>query len=129
VKTRTFRLDKLVRDRIVEHHLDMGGKVDYKTLKGKKLSEALVDKLVEESKELKASSLSVGELADIKEILEQIAKNLGITDKELAEAQSKKAKNNGAFKKGHYISTVTLPAENKWAKYYAADPKRFPEVK
>lgn len=128
-KTRTFKLDKLVRDKIVQIHLDMDGKVDYKTLKGKELSAALVDKLVEESKELKASALSAGELADIKEILDQIAKNLKIKDEQLSVAQIKKRQNNGGFEKGHYVSTVTLPAENKWTKYYAADPERFPEVK
>lgn len=128
MKTRTFRLNKLVRDNIVQLHLDMGGEVKYKTLAGKKLTKALLTKITEEANELKTSDLSAGELVDIKEIIEQIAENLRITDKKLTKAQAKKRAKNGGFAKGHFIDTVTLPANNKWAKYYAADPKHFPEI-
>lgn len=129
MKTRTFKLNKLVRDKIVEMNIGYGGKVDYKTLSGQKLTAALVDKLIEEAEELKAFELSADELADLKEIIEQIAKNLKITDKELAAAQAKKRAKNGGFTKGHFIETLTLPADNKWSAYYAADPERFPEIK
>jgi predicted house-cleaning noncanonical NTP pyrophosphatase (MazG superfamily) len=129
MKTRTFRLNKLVRDRIVEMNIGYGGTVDYKTLSGKKLNAALVDKLIEEVKELKDAELTFGELADLKEIIEQIAKNLKITDKELTAAQTEKRNKNGGFTKGHFINTLTLPADNQWSDYYAADPERFPEVK
>lgn len=128
MKTRTFRLNKLVRDKIVELNIGYGGTVNYKKIKGRKLTAALVDKLIEEAKELKASDLSADELADLKEITEQIAKNLKITDKELIKAQTQKRQKNGGFSKGHFIETLTLPADNKWAKYYAADPKRFPGI-
>ena len=125
---RTFELNKLVRDKIVESTKTQGGEVKYKKLGDKKLTEALVAKLVEEAKELKGTELSIEELADLKEIIEQIAKNLKITGKELATAQAKKRSKNGGFTKGHFIETLTLPADNKWAKYYASDPKRFPEI-
>jgi len=131
MKTRTFKLNKLVRDKIVPIHLEMGGKgsVNYKTLSGKKLTNALLQKLIEEAKELKTSDLSVGELADLQELVEALAAHLGTSHKDLAKRQAKKRQTNGAFKKGYFVDTVTLPADNKWAKYYAADPKRFPEIK
>jgi len=129
MKKRTFKLNKLVRDKIVASTEEQGGTVDYKSLNGKELNKALVDKLIEESKELKSEVLSAEELADLKEIIEQIAKNLKITDKELDDAQAKKRAKNGGFTKGHYVKTLTLPAGNQWSDYYAADPKRFPEIK
>lgn len=57
--SRTFKLNKLVRDKIVEFNIGYGGVVEYKTLSGEKLNNALVAKLVEEAKELQASELSI----------------------------------------------------------------------
>lgn len=129
MKTRTFKLNKLVRDKIVESTEAQGGVVNYKKLSGQKLTDALVKKFIEEAEELKVSELSVDELADLKEIIEQIAKDLKIRDKELTAAQAEKRVKNGGFTKGHFIKTINLPADNKWTKYYAAEPKRFPEIK
>jgi len=129
MKTRTFRLDKLVRDKIVQSTKDQGGEVNYKTLSAKKLTNALLKKLIEEATELKTSDLSVGELADLKELVDALVAHLGIEKSFLSKRQAVKRKQNGGFKKVHFIDTVTLPANNRWAKYYAADPKRFPEIK
>ena len=129
MKTRTFKLNKLVRDKIVQSTESQGGVVRYRTLKGEELTKALVTKLIEEANELKTSDLSVGELADLKELVEALATHLGTNEKDLSKQQLDKRKKNGAFKKGHFINQLTLPADNKWAKYYAADPKRFPETK
>jgi predicted house-cleaning noncanonical NTP pyrophosphatase (MazG superfamily) len=128
MKTRTFRLNKLVRDKIIEYNIGYGGKVQYKTLRGEKLNNALVVKLVEEAKELQSGELSAEELADLKEIIEQIAENIKISIEEIETIQKMKKTKNGAFKKGYFIEELTLPAEHKWALYYASDPERFPEI-
>jgi predicted house-cleaning noncanonical NTP pyrophosphatase (MazG superfamily) len=125
---RTFKLNKLVRDLIVEFNTARGGLVKFKTLSGKELNNALITKLIEEAKELQNSEMSAHELADLKEILDQLAKNLGISTKELKDLQKIKNAKNGAFKKGHFIENLSLPADNEWVKYYASDPERFPEV-
>jgi predicted house-cleaning noncanonical NTP pyrophosphatase (MazG superfamily) len=125
---RTFRLNKLVRDKIVEFNVGYGGLVKYKTLKGEELNNALVAKLIEEAKELLGAKLSAEELADIREIIDQLAKNLKISKEELKKLQTKKNVKNGAFKKGHFIEHLSLPNDHKWAKYYASNPDRFPEV-
>jgi predicted house-cleaning noncanonical NTP pyrophosphatase (MazG superfamily) len=129
VKTRTFKLDKLVRDKIVESTEAQGGEVKYRVIKGENLTKALLTKLIEEAKELKTSDLSVGELADLQELVDALAVHLGVSKSELTKQQKEKKARNGAFKKGHFIDRLTLPADNKWAKYYAADHKRFPEIK
>jgi predicted house-cleaning noncanonical NTP pyrophosphatase (MazG superfamily) len=125
---RTFRLNKLVRDKIVESTQQQGGTVKFRILKGDELTKALLTKLIEEANELKSSDLSIGELADLKELVEALAAHLGTSANGLSKSQTEKKRRNGAFKKGHFINTITLPTDNKWAKYYAADPKRFPEI-
>jgi predicted house-cleaning noncanonical NTP pyrophosphatase (MazG superfamily) len=129
MKTRTFKLNKLVRDKIIQSTEAQGGKVTYRQLKGKELRRALVDKLIEEAQELQSSRLSAEELADIKELLIALRETLKIHAGELEDARRKKADTNGRFKKGYYIEELTLPADNKWAKYYAKYPERFPEVR
>jgi len=129
MKRRTFKLNKLVRDKIVENTEEQGGTVNYHILKGKKLTKALLTKLVEEAHELRTSDLAVGELADLQELVDALIEHLGTSKAELIKGQKEKRIRNGTFKKGHFIDTLTLPADNKWAKYYAGDPKRFPEIK
>lgn len=128
-KTRTFQLNKLVRDKIVESTQAMGGTVKYRELKSQELTNALIEKLIEEAHELKKNGLTLEELADIKELLIAMRENLNVHAGELEDMRRKKADKNGRFKKGHFIDELTLPADNKWAKYYASDPKRFPEIK
>lgn len=128
MKTRTFKLNKLVRDKIVAYHLEHG-QTKYRTLKDKDLTRALLKKIIEEANEMRDSNLSVGELADLQELVDSLRKHLKISPAKLAKRQEQKRKTNGGFTKGHYIDTVSLPADNEWANYYAADPKRFPEVK
>ncbi len=127
-KPRTFKLNKLVRDKIINAHIDEGGSVSSINISGNRLNSELIKKLQEEAKELKNSKLSIEELADLQEILDQLLKNLGISKKEIKLVQKKKNIKKGGFKKGHFIKTVTLPTASKWTEYYAAEPKRFPEV-
>lgn len=119
---RTFRLKKLVCDGIVEAHLLEGGSVDYDTYEGDKLIGALIDKVPEELGELRAANTlkkQREELQDILDIVSAALNHLGIAP----EAHDPKT-----FEDGHYINTVTLPADSEWAEYYASHPDRFPEV-
>lgn len=125
---RTFRLNKLVRDKIIKSTEAQGGEVQFRRLsKGEKI-EALIDKIIEEAMELAASESAVSEIADIREALLQLAREHGITEEDILLEQERKLVKNGGFEKGHFIKTLTLPADNEWAKYYASDPKRFPEI-
>ena len=127
---RTFRLDKLVRDGILQSTVDMGGSAWSRKLKGKKLTKALFDKLDEEMKELKTGSEpDLEKLADVREVIEALAVNLGHTVTELHAVQYDKKGKIGGFAAGIYIDTVTLPEDTEMADYYASDPDRFPEIK
>jgi len=117
---RTFRLDKLVHDGIVQAHLDEGGTVDFEERTGEDLTAALEAKLKEEQRELaraKSDKQKLKERQDIDNVLFALGK--------LAHDNFKPTK---TFEKGHFVHTVTLPTESPWSDYYAADPVRFPEV-
>jgi predicted house-cleaning noncanonical NTP pyrophosphatase (MazG superfamily) len=129
MKSRTFKLNKLVRDKIVQNHLNSGGKVKFKRLPAREKRQALADKIIEETKELVASKKMLDELADLQEVLDQLAKDAGISKKQIAAAQKEKGSSNGGFENGDFIEQETWPAEHKWAKYYAKGPERFPEIK
>lgn len=127
-KKRTFKLNKIVRDGIVLSTQQQGGVVDYKTVKGKDKIRLLVAKLSEEVAELRADKTpSLDELADVKEIIEQLVVDTGHTNDELQRVQDAKNQRIGSLSGGVYVRTMTLPSSNKWAQYYASDPKRFPE--
>jgi predicted house-cleaning noncanonical NTP pyrophosphatase (MazG superfamily) len=51
MKTRTFKLNKLVRDKIVDDHLAGGGKIKHHRLSKIEKRQALLDKLIEEAKD------------------------------------------------------------------------------
>jgi predicted house-cleaning noncanonical NTP pyrophosphatase (MazG superfamily) len=129
MKTRTFILQKLVRDKIVQDHIDSGAKVKFKKLSLNEKREALAGKIIEEAKELKSSEEILEELADVQEVIDQLANDAGVTKAQIDAMQSKKRAKNGGFKNGDYIEQETWPADHKWAKYYASEPKRFPEEK
>lgn len=126
---RTFKLSKLVRDKIVQNHLDSGGKVEWKKLDAKSKQKELFKKIIEEAREAQDSDDLVEELADIQEAIDQIASDAKISKAEITKMQAKKRRSNGGFKNGDYIQRETWPNNHKWAKYYGKDPKRFPEIK
>jgi predicted house-cleaning noncanonical NTP pyrophosphatase (MazG superfamily) len=127
-ETRTFVLDKLVADGIVESTEKQGGIVNYEVLEGQALLDALVNKLAEEIAEYKESR-DPKELAQVHAVFRELVTRLGMTIDELDDLESRNQDKIGGFKMGHYVHTITLPANNKWAEYYAADPTRFPEIK
>lgn len=124
MKTRTFRLNKLVRDKIVPDHIQDGATVARHKLSKREKIKALVNKIIEEISE----GTDLAELADVQEALDQIIKDQGFTKEQVAAAQETKRAKNGGFENGDYIETETWPADHHWANYYAAEPDRFPEI-
>lgn len=124
-KDRTFKLNKLVRDKIVPDHVKNGAKVSHHRLSKQDKIKALAAKIIEEITE----GTDLAELADVQEALDQITKDQGFTKEQVAAEQAAKRAKNGGFENGDFIDTETWRADHKWAKYYAAEPDRFPEVK
>jgi predicted house-cleaning noncanonical NTP pyrophosphatase (MazG superfamily) len=99
---------KLVRDRIPEIIREQGREPIVRTIQGAELFEALVAKVAEEAEELR---LSVGradqmeELADLLEVVNAIARHLGIELSEVEAVAGTKRTRRGGFTKGLWLAT------------------------
>ncbi len=130
MKTRTFELNKLVRDKIVESTENEGGSAEYRVIEGEELTQAEKDKLLEELGELMdGPEPDLEKLADIREVLDALAVQFGYSKVELDAAQYDKRRRIGGFTAGHFVEMVTVPEDSELAEYYSSDPTRFPEVK
>jgi predicted house-cleaning noncanonical NTP pyrophosphatase (MazG superfamily) len=129
---RTFRLNKLVRDNILEDQQERGEKPTYRELSSHEHAEALVEKIVEEIREVPLRSTPekiAEELADVQQALDDLTDLLGVTVHTISEAKSQKFKKMGGFKRGIFIENLVVPDGDAWGDYYASDPKRFPQIK
>ena len=125
-----FKLNKLVRDRIVEHQLKAGEKPRYRQLSKIEHREALINKIIEEIKELVDASAEdvAAEIADVQQALDDLIEQFNVDPKTVRIHQARKTKENGAFKKGIYVEYVDLDEKDPFTKYYRKDPERFPEL-
>jgi predicted house-cleaning noncanonical NTP pyrophosphatase (MazG superfamily) len=126
-----FKLDKLVRDKIVQIHYDLGGSADYRVLENDtEYLKSLQQKLIEEASEIKTTDPEkvLAEITDLQEIIDCMIVAIGKSKEDVTKAQTKKRKASGSFKKRLFVNTVTLPDDEYWAHYYEKDPKRFPRT-
>lgn len=127
----TFRLSKLVRDKIPLLMDQDGQVVKVHTLHAKDLQRALLMKLKEEADEalsaLDNDQEFVEEMADVKEVFDSILRERNIQDSTLTEMQSIKNKNRGGFGEGYFIDTLETQ-DDKWMTYYRKRPLQYSEL-
>lgn len=125
-----FKFSKLVRDKIVEHQLASGAKVNYRELDEAEHKQELVKKIIEEAREiaLAADNEVAAEIADVQQAIDDLAEQYGITAPDIKTAQNKKNARNGAFKKGIYVENVEVDDDHEWLEYYRQNPDRYPEI-
>ena len=128
----TFRYAKLVRDNIWRWHVEAGHAVNGRQLAGEQLRRALSAKLHEEADEIeraKTRAELIEEIADARQVLEDMCLIGGISNEEVARVQSEKLSKKGGFGSGLYIETIAIPEEtDEWAQYCRAQPEKYPEV-
>lgn len=102
--------NKLVRDRIPEIIRESGGQPSTYALDDKARQLALLDKLLEEARELRDAVVSgadvIGERADVAEVLRALDDELDLTPVAIEEARRDKADARGGFKKGIFLEYV-----------------------
>lgn len=127
----TFKLQKLVRDKIVEDQIALGQTPHYRTLTPEEHRRELINKIIEEVTELQnADSEDIAkEIADVQQALDDLIELYGLTKAEVTEAQQKKTAKAGAFKKGIFVDTLETAEDDPWTEYYRGNPERFPEIK
>ncbi len=97
---------KLVRDRIPEIIRSTGRTPEVRVLQGEELVEALLLKLEEETSELRAAASTaerVEELADILEVVQALARRLGVDTAGLTRAADAKRAERGGFDDGLWL--------------------------
>jgi len=129
----TFKYAKLVRDNIPSFHEEAGHTIVSQTLTGKALSNALIEKLHEETDEINNAldqAALIEEIADVQQIIHDLCATNNISKKALDEVITKKSARKGGFLQGSYIDTVTMPNEDdEWVTYCRRSPEKYPEIK
>lgn len=125
-----FSFSKLVRDNIIDHQITSGARPVYHQLSPKDHKNALVDKIIEEAREITAAKADeiAGEIADVQQAIDDLVELYGLSKNDIAVAQARKNSKNGAFKKGLYIDYVEIPEGDKWVDYYRQNADRYPEL-
>jgi len=100
------RYNKLVRDKIPAIIKSTGAIAHTKVLnKDDGYISALKDKLVEEALEVKETPVAE-ELADVIEVVQALAKQLGISLSKIEKIREKKNKTNGSFDKRIFLEST-----------------------
>jgi predicted house-cleaning noncanonical NTP pyrophosphatase (MazG superfamily) len=127
----TFRFNKLIRDKLEEEYVRLHHAATYKRLSERELLEALKQKIIEEAKEIPVDGPRneiIGELADVEQVLEDIAKRLSISNEEIRNAKQKKFEKKGGFSKGLFVEKVSVPDDDEWVEYYRKSPEKYEEL-
>jgi predicted house-cleaning noncanonical NTP pyrophosphatase (MazG superfamily) len=125
-----FQFAKLVRDKIVDHQINSGAKPSYRILDDEEHKSALVDKIIEEAREITQASTEdvAAEIADVQQAIDDLKEKCNLTDQDIKAAQDAKNNKNGAFKKGLFVEHVEVKEEDNWAIYYRENADRYPEI-
>ena len=97
--------NKLVRDSIPDIIQEKGETPVFRTLDDGEFARCLEEKLREEVEEFLAEK-SLGELGDILEVLEALARLQGWTAGEIRQAREEKAQRNGVFRERLFLEKV-----------------------
>lgn len=143
---RTFKVDKLIRDKLVDRMLNEEGtivyikkssyreKLDY--LKKKIIEEAqeVVDALSVEGDQLIDEVLSineiVSELGDCIEVVDSIAEFLEISTEAIERERIAKKERAGGFSKFIIVDRVDVVGDDhRLCKYFNLQPDKYPEIK
>ena len=127
-----FQFDKLIRDKILQLHINAGHHVLYRNIRGTELKEKLRLKILEEANEIPVREASdeeiIEEIADVQQVLDDLKRQYGVTDLQVSEVQSTKFNKKGGFSDGVFIESVTLSEDDEWVRYYRKSPEKYLEV-
>jgi len=126
-----FKLNKLVRDKLPADYKRLDQVAKYKVLTLDEYKIELINKIIEEAKEIKidGSIDSIkSEIADIQQALDDFVRLCGINLDEISKIQQKKFDKKGGFRNSIYVKTIKLKDDDSWVQYYRDNPDTFPEV-
>lgn len=128
---KTFRFNKLVRDKIPAEIQRDGGKVFSRKLSKNEFLAELVKKISEESTEISSSLTkpeAVKELVDLYEVVSAIQKWFKIDYSQIKIARDRKNQTRGAFAKRIFVDRVQVPNDYPWLSHYRKNSDRYQEI-
>ncbi len=132
MKTKKFRLNKLVRDKVKDIFEKDNCTVYVKELSDDEYIQALHDKLYEEVEELcdvESKEELIEEMADIFQVLETICTMADVSVESIIKTQEEKLEKKGGFQDGLFIDYIEHAEDHPYTEYYAKQPDKYPEIK
>lgn len=132
MKFKTFKQNKLVRDKIVEAMQERGSKMYWLTLSDLDFIKQLKIKLLEEAHEVAHANNQaevIEEMADLVEVLQTLMVACNVKPEELETIQKKKREEKGGFEKRIFVTFAEHPKDSPQERYCLADPEKYPIVK
>lgn len=128
-----FKFYKLVRNKLPDLYDKLDQKIVSRKLKGDELRIALRKKLIEEVAEIPLDHGTrediIAELADIEQLMDDLKKEVGVSNEEVAHSKKQKLAKKGGFSDGIFVESIELNDDDEWVGYYRKEPLKYPEVK
>jgi predicted house-cleaning noncanonical NTP pyrophosphatase (MazG superfamily) len=131
-QTHSFKIDKLIRDKIPEIIRESGIEVFERVLEKDEYLKRLKDKLVEESEEvLSACSKKeiCEELADVLEVMLALIKIYGLEFENITQKAEQKRSEKGGFNNRIFLDFIKIETTHQSLSRYRSRPDKYPEVK
>lgn len=132
MKFKTFKQNKLVRDKILSIMQEHGSKLYWRKLEDVEFIKQLKMKLLEEVHEIsqaKSKEELLEKMADLLEVFQTLAQMCNISQKELTAFQKKKSEEKGSFNNRVFVTFAEHPQDSPQERYCLANPTKYPEVK
>lgn len=129
---RTFKQNKLVRDKIIKIMESKGSKLYAYKLSNQDFLKQLKLKLLEEAAEVNRAQTEqevLEELADVLEIVYTLATAHNLTEQDMQNAREKKLNEKGGYQEQMFVTFAEHPKDSPQERYCLADPDKYPEVK
>ncbi|MBI2344564.1 nucleoside triphosphate pyrophosphohydrolase [Candidatus Dependentiae bacterium] len=129
---RTFKQNKLVRDKIIKIMEDKGSKLYAYKLNDQDFLKQLKLKLLEEATEVSKAQTEqelLTELADVQEIIYTLLKFHNFTEKNLTAVREKKLEEKGGYQEKIFVTFAEHPKDSPQERYCLAESDKYPEVK
>ena len=132
MKTKTYRCDRLTRDRTLERLENVGGTVTHRILARDAFEHELRKKLLEEAHELldaRTTEEQTSEFADVLEVLAALQTFYTLDQTAIEHKRAEKMAARGGFANGLFIETMELPVGSSFEVYCSENKDKYPEVK
>lgn len=131
MQIKTFKLHKIVRDKIVDILRPRSVSMDTRELSHEEKIQHLKYKLIEEAQEAlnaKDKTELIEELADVLEVVHALVRESHVSLDELEAIRAAKCEKKGGFEKCMFIEKITYSSDEYFYHYCLANQDKYPEI-